>query len=76
MVLNQSIKFKCGSLDIDIVSKYKYLVLWFSEHYDVSVMAKALSVSASRALSGGFPLPCYRTLYDGMISPIIEYGSI
>ena len=77
-------KFKCGSLDIDIVSKYKYLGLWFSEHYDVSIMAKALSVSASRALgvliskykaTGGFPLPCYRTLYDGMVSPILEYGS-
>ena len=47
-------------------------------------MAKALAVSASRALgvliskykaTGGFPLPCYRTLCDGMISSILEYGS-
>ena len=43
--------FKCGSVDMDIVSKYKYLGLWFTEHYDLTVMtAKALSVSASRAL--------------------------
>ena len=66
-------KFECGSLDIDIVSNYQYLGLWFSEHYDVSIMTKALSVSVSRALvgliskykaTGGFPLPCYRNLYD------------
>ena len=25
--------------------------------------------------TGGFPLPCDRTLYDGMISPILENGS-
>ena len=43
-----------------------------------------LSVFASRALgvliskykaTGGFPLPCYRTLCNGMVSPILEYGS-
>ena len=76
--------FTCGNFDIDTVTKYKYLGLWFSEHLDLSVMAKALQDSASRALGvliskykaiGGMPLPCFRTLYDGMVSPILEYGS-
>ena len=39
MILAWASPFKCGSLDIDIVSKYKYLGLWFNEHYDVSIMA-------------------------------------
>lgn len=77
-------KFSCGDVDIDITTKYKYLGLWFNEHMDLSVMAKALADSAGRALGvliakykaiRGMPLPCFRTLYDGMVSPILEYGS-
>ena len=68
--LKQSTHFKCGSHDIDIVSKYKYLGLWFSEHYDVSIMAKALSVSASRVL--GVLISKYKAtggVYSALLSP-------
>ena len=60
-----------------LYSKYKYTCLWFSEHYDLLVIAKALSLSASRAVcvliamqkaAGYVTISCFRIA-------ILEYAS-
>ena len=45
-----SFPFKCGNEQIEIVKKYKYLGLWFTEHVDYKYMAEQVAASAHRAL--------------------------
>ena len=35
--------FKCGAKEIEYVSSYKYLGLWFNEHLDMTKTVKELS---------------------------------
>ena len=42
--------FKCGKESLDIVDKYKYLGLWFTESLDYKYMAEQIAASAQRAL--------------------------
>ena len=42
--------FECGTDSLDFVSQYKYLGVMLNEHFDLSVMVKAVAKSASRAL--------------------------
>ena len=64
--------------------KYKYLGLIFSEYLDYEVMAKAVAVSANRALGlliakfkacVGMPFDVYTKLYDALVMLIVDYGT-
>ena len=76
--------FKCGKDELEVVTKYKYLGLWFTEHLDFKYMAEQVAGSAHRALGllickskcvGGFPFKCYTKLYQSLVQSIIDYGS-
>ena len=68
--------FRCGDNKIEVVSKYKYLGLWFCDNIDLKYMAEQVAVSAHRALGiviakskemGGMPYECFNKLYDGLV---------
>lgn len=76
--------FRCGDIDIQYVSEYKYLGLVLNEFLDYNVTAKAAAASASRALGlviakckflGGVSYDVFTKLFDSLVSPIIEYGA-
>ena len=76
--------FKCGKESLDIVDKYKYLGLWFTESLDYKYMAEQIAASAQRALGlliakskciGGFPFHCYSKLYQSLVQSILDYGA-
>jgi len=76
--------FHCGDKCLEMCSKYKYLGMVIDEHLDFSVMAKQVAQSAHRALGlliakdkaqGGFTFDIYTSLYNSMVSSIIDYGS-
>ncbi len=76
--------FKCGSDSIDVVSKYKYLGLWFTDNLDLQYMAEQVATSAQRALGlviakcksiGGLPYDCYTRLYESLVQSILDYGA-
>ena len=76
--------FTCGALDLNLTPSYKYLGLVLHEHLDMSVTAKAIAQSASRALglviskckaNGGVPYKIYTKLYDALVRPVLEYGA-
>ena len=75
--------FKCGAKEIEYVSSYKYLGLWFNEHLDMTKTVKELSKSASRALSalylkslraGGMTLNVFKKLYESLVEPVLFYS--
>jgi hypothetical protein len=75
--------FKCGDLELDIVSEYKYLGLMLNEHLNWDLTVKTLAASANRALGvliakskqfGGFPFDVFTSAYNAMVRPILEYG--
>jgi hypothetical protein len=77
-------QFSCGKEKLEIVQDYKYLGLVFDEHLKWEKTVRYLADSATRALEciiakskvfGGLPYNVYKTLYDSMVSPILEYGS-
>ena len=76
--------YKYGNVNIETVSGYKYLGLWFDEFLDFNVTTSNLASSASRALGvviskfkavGGTNFDTYSKLFDSFVSPILEYGS-
>ena len=65
--------FRCGDNELEVVSRYKYLGLWFCDNIDMKYMAEQVAVSAHRALGiviakakemGGMPYDCFTKLYD------------
>jgi hypothetical protein len=76
--------FHIGDNTIEIVTKYNYLGLVITEFLDYNVMAKAVAMSASRALglliakcklNGGFIFNTYTILYGSLLWSIISYGA-
>ena len=76
--------FMCGESKIDIVSKYKYLGLWFTDDLNLQYMAEQVSASAHRALGlviarcksfGGMPFECYSRLYQSLVQSVLDYGA-
>ena len=77
-------KFKCGDLDIDYCSKYKYLGLYFNPHMDEKEIVKDVAKSATRALggmiskykqTGGNLFETYNIFYEACIQPVMMYGA-
>ena len=75
--------FMCGANRLDVVTKYKYLGLWFTEHLDLRYMADQIAASAQRALgvlivksriAGGLPYQVYTKLYQSLVQSILDYG--
>ena len=76
--------FTCGGSNIQVVNKYKYLGLWFTDNIDLKYMAEQVAASAQRALGmliakskavGGFPHACFEKLYNSLVQSIIDYGA-
>ena len=68
----------------DIVHKYSYLGLLFTECLDYSSMAKVVAQSVSIALGllisrykvvNGMKLSVFTRLYESLVQPIISYGA-
>ena len=83
-VQQSEFKFKCGEKDIDYVSSYKYLGLWFNEHLNMTKTVTELAKSASRALSalyskclraGGMTLNVFQKLYESLVEPVLFYSA-
>ena len=76
--------FKCGEDMLEVVGKYKYLGLWFTEFLDFGFMAEQVAASGHRALGlliakskqvGGFPFQCYTKLYQSLVQSVLDYGA-
>ena len=76
--------FRCGDHTIEVVTKYKYLGLWFCDNIDLKYMAEQVAVSAHRALGiviakakemNGIPYECFTKLYDSLVQSVLDYGS-
>ena len=74
-VHQNAFRFKCGEKDIENVSSYKYLGLWFNEHLNMTKTVTELAKSASRALSALYSkVPaCWRN--DTKWAPSSEFVS-
>ncbi len=77
-------KFMCGNNQLQVVDKYRYLGLIYTEFLSYDDMAKFLAQSATRALGlviakckvhGGVPFNVFTPLYDALVQPIINYGA-
>ena len=76
--------FKCGDLDIDNDSCYRYLGVTLNEFLDYKFTVKELAKSASRALSalytkflycGGMTYDVFTKLYTTLVEPVLFYGA-
>ena len=76
--------FKCGEDNIEVVEKYKYLGLRFTDMLALNCMAKQVAASAHRALGllsakykalSCFPHECYHNMYNSLVQSIIDYGA-
>ena len=76
--------FKCSSSSVDLIQKYKYLGLLFTEHLDLMQMTKIVAQSASRALGlliskdkvfGAMPFACFTRCYGATVQSIIDYSA-
>ncbi len=77
-------KFMCGNNQLQIVDKYRYLGLIFTDFSSYDDMAKSVAQSATRALGlviakckahGGIPFNVFKQLYDALVQPIINYDA-
>ncbi len=77
-------KFMCGNNQLQIVDKYWYLGLIFTQLLCYDDMAKSVVQSATRALClviakckshGGVHFNVFTQLYDALVQPIINYGA-
>ena len=77
--------FRCGEHSLTAVSEYTYLGLVINEFLDYGITAKAVAQSASRALGliiakckiiGGVSYDVFTTLYESVVSPVVEYGAV
>ncbi len=76
--------FQYGEQQIQVVDRYRYLGLIFTEYLDVSIMAKYVSQAAQRVLGilnakskahGGIPYVVFTKLFDSLVQPIFYYGA-
>ena len=76
--------FKFGEVDLNIVSKYKYLGVVLDEFLDFDVTAETLSNAAGRALGSviskihrfkDFRYNTFTTLFHSCVVPILDYCS-
>ena len=76
--------FQCCGQTVSCTDRYKYLGLVLNEFLDLSVTAKFVAQSATRALGlliskfkslGGMPMYVYSKLYDTMVWSVIDYGA-
>ena len=76
--------FICCGKSIETTESYKYLGLWFSEFCDMTLAAKEIAKSATRALGlliskykalGGLSYQCFNKLYESNVESILRYGA-
>ncbi len=76
--------FQYGEQQIQLVDRYRYLGLIFTEYLDFSIVEKYVSQAAQRALRmlitkskahGGMPYPVFIKLFDSLVQLIIDYGA-
>ena len=76
--------FKCGKINLDIVSFYKYLGVIFTEHLNYEKNATILSQAGGRALGsiiakykaqGFMGYSTFTKLYEACITPILDYSA-
>ncbi len=74
--------FQYGEQQIQVVDRYRYLGLIFTEYLDFSIMAKYVSQAVRRSLGmliaksrahGGMPYAVFTKLFDSLVQPIIDY---
>ena len=75
---------KCGKINLDIVSFYKYLGVIFTEHLNYEKNATILSKAGGRALGsitakykaqGFMGYSTFTKLYEACITPILDYSA-
>ena len=83
-VIRSQYSFKCGDINVEYDTKYRYLGLWINDNLDFRYTVKEIAKSASRALSalytkhlscGGFSYDVYTKLYRSMVEPVLYYGA-
>ncbi len=76
--------FQYGEQQMQVVDRYRYLVLMFIEYLDFPIMAKYVSQDAHIALGmlipksrahGGMPYSVFTKVFDSLVQPIIDYGA-
>ena len=81
---NNSCEFLLQGTVLSEVQNYKYLGVIFDEHLKYDVACNMLASAARRALGkiiykskaiSGIGFNTFTTLYNSMVSPILEYGS-
>ena len=81
---NDTCKFEIQGSELSEVSQYKYLGVIFDEHLKYDVACSTMASAARRALGkiiyksktlSGLGFNTYTTLYNSMVTPILEYGS-
>ena len=79
-----SYSFQCGTYDISVSSKYKYLGLVFNDYMDESVMVDDVAKCAARALGamitkynriGGNMYETFTKFYECYVNPVMLYGA-
>ena len=82
-----SYKFKCNhsNTPIEFCNEYKYLGIYFNEFLDMKVTIDHVATSARKAMSGiiarsriigGLMYKSYTQLFNSLVAPIIDYGSV
>ena len=83
-VIRSRYSFKCGDINVEYDTKYRYLGLRINDNLDFRYTVKEIAKSASRALSalytkhlscGGFSYEVYTKLYRSMVEPVLYYGA-
>ncbi len=76
--------FQYGEQEIQVVDRYRYLGLIFTEYLDFSIMAKYVSQASQRAMEmliakskshSGMTYALFIKLFDSLVQPIIHYGA-
>jgi hypothetical protein len=71
-------------LVIEVVDRYRYLGLVFTEFMNLNITVKYVAMAAQRALGvlitksksqGGLPYQVFTKLYDSLVQPIIDFGA-
>ena len=79
-----SCTFKCGELNIELATKYKYLGLYFNDNMDDTEIIKDVAKGAIRALgavitkykgTGGILYESFTKLYEACVQPVLLYGA-
>jgi hypothetical protein len=83
-MIQNDVKFKCGTFEVPYVTSYKYLGLWLDQFLDLKTAVKEIAKSASRALGvlickskavGGMSYNVFTKLFNSLVTPILMYGA-